>query len=73
MIPQNKFTLFFTFAKIKGGYMYQSTTHLAHGIDITDMEAQYDENASKGNRKFQNFLLFPVNEDKPLILKSSVV
>ena len=25
--------------------MYQSTTHLAHGIDITDMEAQYDENA----------------------------
>ena len=25
--------------------MYQFTTHLAHGIDITDMEAQYDENA----------------------------
>ena len=25
--------------------MYHSTTHLAHGIDITDIEAQYDENA----------------------------
>ena len=25
--------------------MYHSTTYLAHGIDITDIEAQYDENA----------------------------
>ena len=25
--------------------MYHTMTHLAHGIDITDMETQYDENA----------------------------